>query len=100
MNVFLESFKAERWKDQYFRYKPEEEKGSTVFYVTVPPDDTKAYKLVEEALEHSVDFNHVVGVNVQSVVDTFDKSKMNQIIRFDYDKDMVYTWPKHEGVIS
>lgn len=100
MNAFLESFKAERWKSQYIRYKPEEEKGTLVYYVTVPPDDAKAFELVEQALENAVDFDHVVGVNVESVVDIFDNSKMNQIIRFDYDKDKVYTWHQPEGVIS
>jgi hypothetical protein len=100
MNVFLESFKAERWKEQYFRYKPEEEKGSNAYYITVPPNDEKAFQMVEHALENAIDFDSVVGVNVQSVVDMFDKSKMNQIIRFDYDKSKVYAWNKPEGVIS
>jgi len=100
MNAFLDSFKTERWKDQYIRYKPEEEKGTSSFYVTVPPDDAKAYEMVEHVLEHSVQFEHVVGVNVQSVVDIFDTTKTNQIIRFDYDKDKVYVWKKTEGAIS
>lgn len=100
MNAFLDSFKTERWKDQYIRYKPEEERGTISYFITVPPNDEVAFELVEKALEHSVKFEHVVGVNVTAVVDLFDNTKMNQMIRFDYDKDKVYEWNKPDGVIS
>lgn len=100
MNTFLEEYKADRWNEKYFQYKPEDQKGTTAYYITVPPDNTKAFEMVEAAINNSVESDHVVGINVRSVVDIFDNSKVNQIIRFDYDKEKAYKWYKPEGAIS
>jgi hypothetical protein len=101
-NPFLESFKADRWKEGYFWYKPEGERETTKsFYSSsVNETDETAFKRVEDVLEHFVNFDYVVGVNVQTnLMEYHGKFHKIQTIRFDMTKDHPDR-PMPQGVIS
>jgi hypothetical protein len=99
-NPFLESFKADRWKEGYFWYKPERERSKSFYSSSVNETDENAFKRVEDVLEHFVNFDYVVGVNVHTnLSELHGKFYKTQVIRFDMTKDHPDR-PMPQGVIS